>query len=69
MVEVFRTNVEEKLVSKNIIDILLLCFPENEINFDLDDCDKILRIEGNIVNPELIIQLVANYGYECNVLD
>lgn len=69
MVEVFRTNVEELAASKNIIDQLLIHFPGNEINFDLDDCDKILRVEGENIHPGAIIQLVADYGYECQLLE
>ena len=40
------------------------------INFDLDDCDKILRVEktkGKIEN-EFITQLVNNLGFSIEVL-
>lgn len=68
MVEVFRTNVEGEVASKNIIDQLLLRFPGNEINFDLDDCDRILRIEGENISPDSVIQLVTGNGYKCDIL-
>ena len=49
MIEVFKTNVPEVCVAQNIIALLLEHFPESKINFDLHDCDKILRFEGDII--------------------
>ncbi len=45
MVEVFKTNVEEVSDASKIVTILLQYFPDSTINFDLDDCDKVLRIK------------------------
>jgi hypothetical protein len=53
MVEVFKTNVEELKASKQIIQVLLEQFPSHKINFDLDDCDKILRV-GVLITEGLI---------------
>ena len=53
MVEVFKTNVEEIVQAKKIIELLLEHFPGNRINFDLHDCDKILRVEGKSLESEL----------------
>jgi hypothetical protein len=44
-------------------------FPLFRINFDLEDCDNILRVEGENICPESIAELVAENGYECNVLE
>jgi hypothetical protein len=68
MVEVFKTNVEEFNVSKKLTQTLIAQFPESRINFDLKDCDKILRVEGNNILPERIIELVTSQGYLCEVL-
>lgn len=69
MVEVFKTNVEESDQAKKIIDLLLAHFPGNKINFDLQDCDKILRVEGKSFAPEKIMTLVMETGYACKVLE
>ena len=66
---VFKTNVtNRKSVSR--VASLLTSFPTiSEWNFDLEDCDKILRIEANGVNPLLIEQLLHNAGFNCRELD
>ena len=68
MVEVFKTNVPEIKIAGKIIDNLLTFIPARRINFDLDDCDKILRIEGEAINTERVIQLVRKNGYDCEQL-
>jgi hypothetical protein len=40
-----------------------------KINFDLDDCDKILRVEGKNVLPGKIIGLLKANGYQCQALE
>ncbi len=45
-VEVFKTNVEKKSQSKMLLGVLHETFPSLKINFDLSDCDKVLRVEG-----------------------
>ncbi len=69
MVEVFRTNVRHKRKAKMILDILSKQFPLFNINFDLEDCDKVLRVEGNHIRRDKITRLVAENGYQCNVLE
>ena len=68
MVEVFKTNVQKQKEAKMILPVLSKSFPALRINFDLDDCDRILRVEGS-VNPEKVIKLLRSNGYECKVLD
>jgi hypothetical protein len=68
MVEVFKTNVQEADVAETLIDKLLLLFPYSRINFDLSDCDKILRVEAENVCSEKIIELVLSSGYQSEVL-
>jgi len=67
-VEVFRTNVRRKRHAKALLDILSKQFPLFHINFDLEDCDNILRVEGENICPESITMLVTQSGYECGVL-
>lgn len=46
MIEVFKTNVQKAAQSRLMIKLLKVHFPASQINFDLDDCDKVLRIES-----------------------
>jgi hypothetical protein len=69
MIEVFKTNVEEAGHAKHVIALLLQHFPCARINFDLHDCDKILRVEGENVATEKVIGLVAESGFTCIVLE
>ena len=44
-------------------------FPSLRINFDLSDCDKVLRVEGGDMEPLQIMGLVKENGFTCELLD
>ena len=69
MVEVFKTNVRKKPQSKMLLCILNEVFPSFKINFDLSDCDKVLRVEGDNIEALRIMVLVKQHGFMCEVLD
>ena len=69
MVEVFKTNVQKKAQSKMLLCILSETFPSFKINFDLSDCDKVLRIEGDNIEVGKIMFLVKENGFNCEILD
>lgn len=69
MVEVYKTNVATIETASSIIHRLLALFPLHKINFDLHDCDNILRVEGETICNETIIAIVNAHGCECQVLD
>lgn len=68
MIEVFKTNVQEMEQSKMIVVKLLEHFPNSIINFDLEDCDKILRVHAPSISNHHIIELLNSYGYHCEPL-
>jgi hypothetical protein len=68
MVEVFKTNIRHYYQSQSLIKKLLEYFPGIMVNFDLEDCDKILRVEGNGICPVKIVELITADGYECETL-
>jgi hypothetical protein len=68
MIEIFKTNILKKQHAQAMIEILSKYFPDSKINFDLSDCDKILRVEGKNVQPETIIGLLNKRQFECEVL-
>ncbi len=67
MVEVFKTNIKNRKEAEKIRKLLLAQHPKCRINFDLEDCDRILRVEG-VSCPEKIIAMVNEYRYECKAL-
>jgi hypothetical protein len=69
MIEVFKTNVQEFSEAQKLVALLLRHFPNSKINFDLDDCDKVLRVEGNNLRIEKVMTLVMQKGFLCKVLD
>ena len=69
MVEVFKTNVQKKAQSKMLHCILSEAFPSFKINFDLSDCDKVLRVEGDDIKALRIMILVKKNGFKCEILD
>ncbi|MEY4877157.1 MAG: hypothetical protein RL708_2306 [Bacteroidota bacterium] len=68
MIEVFKTNVLTKETAKMMLSLLSKTYPDLKINFDLSDCDKILRVQGNNISAEKIIELITANGYQCEVL-
>ena len=69
IVEVFKTDVLHEDEAKSLIDHLAMMLPNCKINFDLDDCDKILRIEGLDISVTSIKEWISAKGYFCEVLD
>ena len=69
MVEIFKTDVNKPVQARSLVSLLLQHFPESKINFDLDDCDKVLRVEGMNFEVEKIIVLIKEKGFECKVLE
>ena len=69
MLEIFKTNVRKASEAKKLVILLLDHFPEAKINFDLKDCDNILRVEGKDFVPEKVVLLVKENGFACNVLE
>ncbi len=68
MIEVFKTNVRRKNDAKRLLKIFNRHCNECKINFDLSDCDKVLRVEGTNICPDKIIEMVTVNGYQCEVL-
>lgn len=69
MVEIFKTNINDPVHAERIVTLLNNHFPSFRINFDLHDCDNILRVKGDAIPVEKIITLVSENGFLCSVLN
>lgn len=70
MVEVFKTNVEDSDHASWIIDCIGKRFSNYTANFDLEDCDNILRVKcmDAPIESQAIINLVHDSGYYAEIL-
>ena len=70
MVEVFKTNVEQPGHANMLLDQIHKTCADYTANFDLEDCDKILRVKSRsgLIEPPLLITLLDNFGFTAEVL-
>ena len=70
MVEVFKTDVRDLEQARFLIEQIHIGFDGYKANFDLDDCDKILRVESNSksIEGDLLLDLLNSYGFEADIL-
>lgn len=68
MVEVFKTNVQHKELAEQLVSALQDRIDFCKINFDLEDCDNILRVEGDQICVETIVEILTSHGLKCEVL-
>ncbi len=68
MIAVFKTNVSEENHAAILLSALSETFPSAKTNFDLEDCDNILKVEGENIHPGTIIDILNTRGYSCEIL-
>ena len=68
MIEVFKTNVENAEHSDLLVRELLYYFPGGNINFDLDDCDRVLRIVADSICRSTVTDVLMRNGYHAEEL-
>jgi hypothetical protein len=68
-VEVFRTNVEDQSHARMLLDRIHASF-NYQANFDLEDCDKILRVKytDDSISVSCLIKLLNEQGFNAEVL-
>lgn len=68
-VEVFKTNVETGEQAEQLISLISASFPQYAVNFDLDDCDRILRVKSSIsIQEASLIAMLQKNGCDAAVL-
>jgi len=68
MIYVFKTSVKTKKDIQKLKPFLNELLLHAKWNFDLEDCDKILRIDSLTENPEALIKLLNDIGFACEEL-
>lgn len=68
MVFVFKTNISTRLQTRCLCKQFEELLPVSNWSFDLEDCDKVLRIESSFEVTKQVIQLMQENGYDCEEL-
>ncbi|GAB3544446.1 hypothetical protein [Spirosoma fluminis] len=70
MVEVFKTNVFHSDHAAVLITLIQQRFVEYKANFDLEDCDKVLRVQSATgpIQSSALISLLNGYGFDAEIL-
>ncbi|MEQ8523908.1 hypothetical protein [Gracilimonas sp.] len=68
-IKVYKTDVVNRELAIEVLRKIREELPESDSSFDLDDCDKVLRIESHKdVKEVLIKEIIENCGHQMEVL-
>lgn len=67
-IEVYKTDVNTKEEASHIVTLLRFVISDCIINFDLEDCDRILRIESSRDVTEMVYNVFNKQGFFCQKL-
>lgn len=65
MIHVFKTTVKNKAQINRLKLKLNKLLSSSEWNFDLEDCDKILRFDSEEDVCQSVIDLLKDHNFEC----
>lgn len=69
MVEVFKTDVTNEVQAINVVGIIERYFEGCKANFDLGDCDHILRVEvTDTIDADAVVNLLKEMRVSAEVL-
>jgi hypothetical protein len=70
IVEVFKTNVDDPFHAGVLIDLIHKTFTGYTANFDLEDCDRILRVKcaSGSIQSVTLIKLLGHLGCQAEIL-
>ena len=69
MIYVFKTSVKIKNQVKKLASVINTILPPDRWNFDLDDCDRILRVDSDENIVPVITDLLQGHRYYCEELE
>ena len=68
IISVYKTDVNAKSKLRKAKPVLNRILLDSKWNFDLEDCDKILRVESYISFSEILIKELSQIGIHCEEL-
>jgi hypothetical protein len=70
MIEIFKTNVSSPDHAEMLINGIHQAFAGYKANFDLDDCDNILRIKSTTgsIRVSCLVDFLKDFGFHAEVL-
>lgn len=68
VVQIFKTNVHEREHADMLCDLVQHELTVQRANFDLEDCDKIFRVESTVNIDHQVIALLRLHGFICEEL-
>lgn len=69
VVEVFKTSVETSVQAEQLVNLIVEKFPAYAVNFDLEDCDRILRIKSSgSIQEASLVAILQQQGFDAAVL-
>lgn len=70
MIEIFTTNVTKRSEAEMVLKKIESVFPGYRANFDLEDCDHVLRIDtrGAEICNSAVIELMERLGFRAMVM-
>ncbi|GIZ08162.1 hypothetical protein [Flavobacterium sp. UMI-01] len=70
MIEIYRTNIIKEEDAQQMLRQLRQFFPHYKIDFDLEDCDHILRVETfeETLDNDAILRVVTDDGFYIEIL-
>lgn len=69
MIEVFKSNIIKKKQANEFKKECLNKYPNYQITFDLEDCDKIVRVEAKSLNVKDIMDIAHNANILLQILE
>lgn len=69
MIYVFKTSVQTENEVLSLKPLLDKALAKIDWNFDLEDCDRILRADTPLAHPERIVEILKQKGFECEELN
>ena len=68
MIHVFKTSVKSEKQASMVGAFLNILLPYDSWNFDLEDKDRILRVETYELLPDTVVTILNSQGFECDEL-
>lgn len=67
-VYVFKTDVPTPTIGEQLITEILKLLPVRKVTIDLEDIDKVLRLEGQVASMDNVTDIAQKMGVECQEL-